>query len=262
MDKLCAFLSTEDKPISREGFGPLTATLVPPFMVIIVQVLEMLMALDKGVKCFSLSFGQMGNLQQDFITAAAMRKVASYFVDRLKQKFQPRINLVYHQWMGAFPVNTEHAQALISLGTISAKLCRANKIVIKTVAEAHSIPDEKTNMQAVQLVDFLIKHSGVLPDFNSSEVKEEIDILVEQVIFVLNKILSLDEILEVSVIKAIELGFIDIPFAPHQKNAGLLWCARDNHKNIRVVDFGNIPTTKEFKMFETQELGLIKNQTV
>ena len=96
----------------------------------------------------------MGNLQQDFITAAAMRKVASYFVDRLKQKFQPRINLVYHQWMGAFPVNTEHAQALISLGTISAKLCRANKIVIKTVAEAHSIPDEKTNMQAVQLVDF------------------------------------------------------------------------------------------------------------
>ena len=63
----------------------------------------------------------------------------------------------------------------------------------------------------------MIKHSGVLPDFNSSEVKEEIDILVEQVIFVLNKILSLDEILEVSVIKAIELGFIDIPFAPHQK---------------------------------------------
>ena len=66
----------------------------------------------------------------------------------------------------------------------------------------------------------------------------------------------MDEILEVSVIKAIELGFIDIPFAPHQKNAGLLWCARDNHKNIRVVDFGNIPTTKEFKMFETQRVGV------
>ena len=115
--------------------------------------------------------------------------------------------------------------SLISLGTISAKLCRANKIVIKTVAEAHSIPDEKTNMQAVQLVDFLIKHSGVLPDFNSSEVKEEIDILVEQVIFVLNKILSLDEILEVSVIKAIELIVLLIFHLLRIKNAGLLWCA-------------------------------------
>ena len=109
---------------------------------------------DKGVKCFSLSFGQMGNLQQGFITATPMRKVASYFVDRLKQKFQPRINLVYHQWMGAFPICTEHAQALISLGTISAKLCRANKIVIKTVAEAHSIPDEKQICKQFNLLIF------------------------------------------------------------------------------------------------------------
>ena len=92
-----------------------------------------------------------------------------------------------------------------------------------------------------------------MPDFNSSEVKEEIDILVEQVIFVLNKILSLDEILEVSVI-SYGLGFI-IPLLRIKKTL-VCYGARDNHKNIRVVDFGNIPTTKEFKMFETQRVGV------
>ena len=253
VDKLCASLSTDEKPISRESFGPLTATLVPPFMVITVQILEMLMALDKGVKFFSVSFGQMGNLKQDYVTAESMRRVISHFTDKYDQKDKPTISLVYHHWMGAFPTSEEHSNALISIGTMSAKICEADKIVIKTTSEARSIPDETVNSKAIKLVDYLIRYSKDLPHFSWSEVEEEVELLVEQALFLINEILKYSDILEVCVIRAIEMGLIDIPFSPHQKNQGMLWCMRDEEKNIRVSDFGRVPTITEFKKFELMQ---------
>jgi len=52
-------------PINRESFGPLSATLQPPLIVIVIQLIEMLLSLEEGVKSFSVSFSQTGSITQD-----------------------------------------------------------------------------------------------------------------------------------------------------------------------------------------------------
>lgn len=51
--------------LNRETYGPLTGTLIPPFLSHAVSILEALLAAEQGVKCITLSYGQGGNLTQD-----------------------------------------------------------------------------------------------------------------------------------------------------------------------------------------------------
>ena len=40
-------MSINNKLIHRESFGPLSATMVPPMMIVVVQVLELLLAVEQ-----------------------------------------------------------------------------------------------------------------------------------------------------------------------------------------------------------------------
>ena len=53
VERVCALYSTLNEPINRESFGPLSATLQPPAIVIVIQLIEMLLSLEEGVKSFS-----------------------------------------------------------------------------------------------------------------------------------------------------------------------------------------------------------------
>ncbi|MBL6970297.1 MAG: methylaspartate mutase, partial [Campylobacterales bacterium] len=76
VEKVCAKYSQLNEPINRESFGPLTATLVPPAITIVIQICEMLLSLEEGVKSFSVSFSQTGSLNQDVVTAKVIRAMA------------------------------------------------------------------------------------------------------------------------------------------------------------------------------------------
>lgn len=60
VDRICALVSTPERPVHRESFGPLTATLVPPAIAITVQILEALLAAEQGVTSFAVSSGRRG----------------------------------------------------------------------------------------------------------------------------------------------------------------------------------------------------------
>ncbi|MEF8760050.1 MAG: hypothetical protein V5B36_10070 [Candidatus Accumulibacter sp. UW25] len=69
VDRICALYSTPERPIHRESFGPLSATLVPPAMAIVIEIIEALLAAEQGVLSFAVSFGQTGSFTQDVATA-------------------------------------------------------------------------------------------------------------------------------------------------------------------------------------------------
>ena len=74
---MCALLSDDTKVVHRESFGVLTATMVPPCMVVAIEICEMLLAAEQGVTSFGLSFGQFGNIEQDCSVALALRGISS-----------------------------------------------------------------------------------------------------------------------------------------------------------------------------------------
>ncbi len=57
----------------------------------------------------------------------------------------PKIHLVYHQWMGAFPRDKEFSDSLINTSTVIASMVRADKMITKTRDEAFGIPPPEVN---------------------------------------------------------------------------------------------------------------------
>jgi methylaspartate mutase epsilon subunit len=148
VEKVCANYSKLNEPINRESFGPLTATLVPPAITIVIQLLEMLLSLEEGVKSFSVSFSQTGSMNQDIVMGAVIKKLAKHYAESINCG-DAHINLVYHQWMGAFPTNKDFAEQLINMSTVIASMVGANKIITKTREEASGILIKEANAKIV-----------------------------------------------------------------------------------------------------------------
>ncbi len=255
IDRLCAYYSTDERRIHRESFGPLTATMVPPCMVVAIQVLELLLAAEQGVRSFSVSFSQTGSMAQDIATATALRETTQKWLDQLGYT-NVDVRLVFHQWMGAFPVERIHAEALITQGAVTAALIAADKIVIKTRTEALGIPDSNSNADAVKVTKFALRLSQSLAGCTGLNTDEESAHIATAANTILENILQLRGIaLWDRVASAVRTGIIDIPFAPHQENRGELWTVRDNDDAIRIADQGKVPLPESFLKREQQKLS-------
>ena len=104
---------------------------MPPAIAIAIEIIEALLAAEQGVKSFAVSFGQTGSFIQDVATARVLRKLAREYLD--EHGFgDVRDYLVYHQWMGQFPMQREKAAALIAGSALVAGIVRADKVVVKT----------------------------------------------------------------------------------------------------------------------------------
>ncbi|MBU1239072.1 methylaspartate mutase subunit E, partial [Myxococcota bacterium] len=82
VDRLVGWYEEQGIHINREPFGPLTGTLVPPFVALTVAVIEGIAALRQGVKSITLGYGQGGNLVQDVAAMYALRELAAEYFQR------------------------------------------------------------------------------------------------------------------------------------------------------------------------------------
>ena len=69
------------------------------------------------------------------------------------------INLVYHQWMGAFPSNKDYSESLINTSTVIVSMVRADKIITKTREMKHLEFQHENQMQKLkQILSIHIKN--------------------------------------------------------------------------------------------------------
>jgi len=254
-DRLCAMLSTPQRPIQRESFGVLTATLVPPVTVAVVEICELLLAAEQGVMSYSVSFGQTGSIVQDIALARVLREASRDYLDRFGLS-GIAVHLVYHQWMGAFPYDYVSANALIAASAQLAALVGADKVVTKTKEEARGIPTLENNAEAVSMVRYVLDHGplptpvgGALVDAEAARIRRELDSVMD-VIFDLPG----DEFWR-SVALAVNRGIIDIPFAPHETNMNALVTQRGRGNGIYVSNPGRMPLPEEALKEEREALA-------
>jgi methylaspartate mutase epsilon subunit len=258
VEKICANYSKLNEPINRESFGPLTATLVPPCITIVIQILEMLLSLEEGVKSFSVSFAQNGSVLQDVVTANVLRKSAKFYAKKLGFE-DASIQLVYHQWMGAFPRNKEFSDSLINTSTVISALVRADKIIVKTRDEAFGIPTMQCNAQSVANTKYTINILKGLPLFSDAQEEENLEEEVHSIIeAVLND--SADTLWR-KVFNSIKNGIIDVPFSPHIINKNEVITIRDEQSNIRIIEKGNLPLKEKNFEFEKSKIKLNGDKT-
>ncbi|MEO8247884.1 MAG: methylaspartate mutase subunit E [Burkholderiales bacterium] len=241
VDRVCALYSTRERPIHRESFGPLSATLVPPVIAIAVEIIELLLAAEQGVRSFAVSFGQTGSFIQDVATARVLRGLARHYLD--EHGFADmELRLVYHQWMGQFPAQRERAAALIAGSALVAGAINADKIVIKTVDEALGVPRVEVNAEAVDTVRYVLRTFAMPEVVGSPAIDFEAALIESEVRSLMSAVFDLsgDAFWE-SVYRAFQMGMLDLPFSPHSDNANKLVTMRDVNRSIRIVDPGGVP---------------------
>ncbi len=258
VEKVCANYSKLNLPINRESFGPLTATLVPPSITIVIQLLEMLLSLEEGVKSFSVSFSQTGSMNQDIVMGAVIRKMAKFYADEINCS-DATINLVYHQWMGAFPTDKKFAEQLINMSTVIASMVGADKIITKTKEEASGIPTKEANAETVANTQYTLRILNGLPNIVD---KEEEEILTLEVKAIMEAVFNDPaDTLWRKVFNSIKNGTIDVPFSPHIINHNEMITVRDANKNIRIIKRGNVPIPDRCFEYEKAQCDLSKDNT-
>ena len=258
VERVCAKYSTLNEPINRESFGPLTATLVPPCITIVIQLLEMLLSLEEGVKSFSVSFSQSGSMNQDIVMGNVIRKLAKFYSNEIGCG-DADIHLVYHQWMGAFPTDQNYASQLINMSTVIASMVGADKIITKTKQEASGIPTKEANAETVANTQYTLRILNGIPKVVDIEEEENLTLEVKAIMeAVFND--SADTLWR-KVFNSIKNGIIDVPFSPHIINNNEMITIRDANKNIRIIKRGKVPIPDKCFEYEKSKCDLKKDTT-
>ncbi|MBV8047173.1 MAG: methylaspartate mutase subunit E [Paludibacterium sp.] len=244
-DRLVGLYEEHGIRINREPFGPLSGTLVPPFMSHAVAIIEGLLALEQGVRSITVGYGQVGNIVQDIAAIRSLRALADeYFRAAGFDDFE--LTTVFHQWMGGFPENEAMAFSVISWGGAIAGMSGATKVIVKTPHEARGIPTMEANRQGLNATRQILNmvQDQVFPA--SDALAFEVELIKREVRAVMSKVFELGEgDIAVGTVRAFEAGVLDVPFAPAACNAGKLLPVRDNHGAVRVFEAGQVPLPED-----------------
>ena len=253
VDRLTGLYEEMGVSINREPYGPLTGTLVPPCISHAAAIIEALLAAEQGVKNITVGYGQCGNLVQDVAAIRSLEKLTEEYLNKYGYS-DVVVTTVLHQWMGGFPADEAKAFGVISMGSAIAGLAKATKVIVKTPHEAVGIPTMEANAAGLrctkQVVNMLADQ-----DFRGNAITAEEEIIAEETRAIVDKCFELGMgDIAVGVCRGVESGALDVPFAPCRANAGLMLPARDNNGAVRILNFGNLPFSKELKDFHTAKI--------
>jgi len=255
VDRLAGLYEENGISINREPFGPLSGTLIPPFISHTVAIIEGLLALEQGCRSITLGYGQGGNLNQDIAAILALKKLAREFFKKFGYE-DYEFSTVFHQWMGGFPDDEAKAFAVISWGAVAAALAGATKVIVKTPHEAMGIPTKEANLAGIKNTRQIISMLSDQPNLMNQVIEQEVEVILSEVRALMGKIIELGNGKPaIGAVRSFAAGVIDIPFSPSIYNFGKMLPIRDNHGAIRVLEKANVFLPDEIFQFHQQKIG-------
>ena len=240
--------------LDREFFGTLTATLIPPCIAIVTNILETLLAVRQGVKCISLGYAEQGHRSQDIAAIRMMGEMTSEILGNMGYK-DVQLNTVFHQYMAAFPPSQNRADELIRNSAITAARSGATRMIGKTPVEAFRIPTLTDNLTGIELI-----HSGIAAAaecfIDEARVAEESAVIRREVEAILESIILCGHgDVAQGVVTGFTKGLIDIPFSPSVHNRGEVMTTRDVEGAVRFLSFGNLHLDRETRQFHEDKIS-------
>ena len=254
VDRLIGLYEEMGIRINREPFGPLTGTLVPPFMSHAVAIIEALLAAEQGVKSITVGYGQLGNLIQDVAAIRTLESLTNEYLEKYGYE-GCEVTTVFHQWMGGFPQDEAKAFGVISWGSAAAAISHATKVIVKTPHEAMGVPTMEANAQGLRCTKQLISmlRDQFLPE---NVLKAEMEVIAAETRAIVDKVFELGEgDIAVGAVRAFQAGVLDVPFAPSRFNAGKILPARDNEGAVRLLECANLPFSSDLKAFHKDKIA-------
>ncbi|MFD3548268.1 methylaspartate mutase [Streptomyces sp. NPDC058655] len=216
-----------------ESFGGcMLGQLCPPGLLVAISLLEGLFFVRHGIRSVSLSYAQQTDPAQDAEAVRALRRLAGEFlppdVDR---------HVVLYTYMGVFPHTERGATRLLEASARLAVTAGAQRLIVKTAAEAYRIPTVPENVRALETAAATAALTGPSRESGppaDSEVYREARAFVDAV-------LELGEDLGKALRTAFARGVLDVPYCLHPDNAGHSRSFVDAGGRLRWSETGAMP---------------------
>ncbi|MDT0328084.1 methylaspartate mutase [Nocardiopsis lambiniae] len=209
--------------------GCMLGQLCPPSMLVAISLLEGLFFLRHGVTGISLSYAQQTSPAQDREAVRALRRLAAEFLPGA------RWHVVLYTYMGLFPRTPGGARSLLRQAARTAVEAGAERIIVKTEAEAHRIPTVEENVRALEVAARAAEQAEPLPEGDpDSEVYREARILIRAV-------LDHSDDVGTALLRAFARGHLDIPYCLHPDNAGRVRSRIAEDGRLCWADTGALP---------------------
>ncbi|SEO47070.1 methylaspartate mutase [Amycolatopsis saalfeldensis] len=229
----CDLLMDAEHPAGRphlETFGGcMMGQLCPPSELIALSVLEALFFYRKGLRSISVSYAQQTDLTQDQEAVSALRRLCAELLPGATW------HVVIYAYMGLFPRTPDGARGLLAKAAELAMTTGSERLIVKTVAEAHRIPTVAENVSALEHATATARSvTGKATVDSDNQVYREAYALVDAV---LNSHADLGR----AIVVAFKRGLLDVPFCLHPDNAGQARSYLDSHGRLGWSDLGSLP---------------------
>ena len=256
LDRLAAMYQDNGVELHRRQPGFLTGTNIPPCIAIIVCILDLLLAVEQGVKNYGLEMGETLHLIQDAAAVKACKELCQEYLafKGYVDIFTP-VTLLH--WMGAWPQDEAQAASLVSYGGTLAAISGAASVTTKTLHEAFGIPTPQANAEGLRMTRMAIYLARGIRLDSMREFQFEVDLIKSEVRPIINKVLEMgDGDVAIGTVRGFEAGVLDIPWSPNKWVKSQVMPARDVDGCLRIFDPGLMPFPKEVLEYHREKLQL------
>ncbi|HEX5121008.1 MAG TPA: methylaspartate mutase [Pseudonocardiaceae bacterium] len=232
----CDLIAAHSSPLHLETFGGcMLGQLCPPSVLVALSVLEAMFFAEHGISSVSVSYAQQTHLGQDIAAVRALRRLAAERLAGLHW------HTVVYTFMGVYPRSEIGAFGLLEDSVRLAVAGGAQRLVVKTPAEAHRIPTIAENVSALEF-------AAAVAAFAEPEepAADEPDPIYREAARIIDATVTLAPTVGAALVAAFAKGLLDIPYCLHRDNAGLARAGIDATGRLCWTDPGRIPVEGRF----------------
>ncbi|WP_239405604.1 FAD/NAD(P)-binding protein [Frankia sp. Cj3] len=215
--------------------GCLMGQLCPPSLLVAMSLLEALFFVEHGVDSISLSYAQQTHPVQDIEALAALRHLATALLPPDVES-----HIVLYTYMGVYPASAAGARRLLESSVDIAVCGGAERLIVKTAAEAHRIPAVPENISALTAAALragIAREAAGLPTLSEVDYGEVFD----EAKRIVDAVVGLCDDIGQALLRAFAHGLLDVPFCLHADNPGIARSMIASDGRLRWAEVGGLP---------------------
>ncbi|MFJ6655756.1 methylaspartate mutase [Streptomyces sp. NPDC091377] len=212
--------------------GCMLGQLCPPSLLVALSVLECLYFAEHGITSMSASYAQQTCPEQDAEALGALRLLCAEYLPGVDW------HVVLYTFMGLYPRSPEGADALLRQSARLAVRTGTERLIVKTVAEAHRIPTIEENVEALRTAHGAARAE---PPGTGSPSRARDTEVYEQARTLVDTVLGLAPTVAGALPVAFERGLLDVPYCLHPDNRNEARCALGPDGRLEWCDTGRMP---------------------
>ena len=255
--RLSGYYAQRGHIINHACHGWLPNGIIPTYVSIACMILDALVSAGQGAKSFSPMVNFNGSMAQDLGEFRAAEKLFRKYLDKYGHSDCETPGVIGNQsFLYPFPRDLGMAFGYINYTAMLGALAGLPACFVKTVDEALGIPSIEAHQQTYRSANWIysvVRQQEL--DFNSKAVDIEERMTDLSVSAIVERVMELgDGDVCLGIVKALDEGVLDSPFAISMHLQDNTLGVRDLRGAMRYLEYGNVPIPEEVREFSREKI--------